>query len=359
MQDTMTKFKSSTAFTLSGARQSISAMCAHFIEHDLSVTETPAGFLIVYDAAQAKIGIDADDVTIEISTDDLEVIGQIRFSLVSHLREYVTGDMPRITWIGDGADLKRVVRFETARVVHVTDVSPHMRRITFAGEDVAYLATSAHLHCKLFLPRPDNVTPEWPVRGEDGNLVFPTGDKKLDVRTYTLRQVNVAQNTFVIDFVMHGDGGPGAAWAARAQAGQEIGLTGPGGQGVAEAGWYLLAGDDTALPAIGRILSEMSPDARGVAVIEVDSVQDEQALVCPAGVQVRWCHRHGAAPGTTTLLIDSVREVTWPAPDTTVFAWVGAEFAMFRQIRDYLRDTRALDKKQYLVVGYWRRGQSA
>ena len=67
-----------------------------------------------------------------------------------------------------------------------------------------------------------------------------------------------------------------------AREGDLVGMTGPGGGDVPEADWYLLAGDETALPAIGRILARLPSLATAVVRIEVDNPLEEQLLTI-------WC----------------------------------------------------------------------
>ena len=127
--------------------------------------------------------------------------------------------------------------------------------------------------------------------------------------------------------------------------------------GEAPAGWLLLAGDETALPAISRVLAAAAPQTRGVALLEVAGAAEEQPLPAPAGVELRWLHRDGAAPGTTTLLADAVAALPRP-PGEDVFAWVGAESAAVRTVRADLRGRWGLRRGQHHAIGYWRRGRA-
>jgi NADPH-dependent ferric siderophore reductase len=159
-----------------------------------------------------------------------------------------------------------------------------------------------------------------------------------------------------MDFVLHGDG-PAAAWAAAAEAGALLGVAGSGALGDRPAGWLLLAGDETALPAISRILAEAPPTTRGVALLEVAGPEEEQPLAAPARVELRWLHRAGTTPGESTLLADAVAALDRPAGDD-VFAWVAAESAAVRIIRADLRGRWGLGRAQHHAIGYWRRGRA-
>ncbi|MDP9428578.1 MAG: siderophore-interacting protein, partial [Actinomycetota bacterium] len=123
------------------------------------------------------------------------------------------------------------------------------------------------------------------------------------------------------------------------------------------AGWLLLAGDETALPAITRILAAAPPSTRGVALVEVADATEEQPLRRPEGVEVRWLHRDGIPPGEGTLLADAVAALDRPAGED-LFAWVGAESAAVRAVRADLRGRWGLGRAQHHAIGYWRRGRA-
>jgi NADPH-dependent ferric siderophore reductase len=239
------------------------------------------------------------------------------------------------------------------RVLRIADVTPHMRRITLAGENLQRFA-SGGLHVRLLFPK-ESAAPGWPVTGEDGRPSWP--GERPDIRVYTIRRIDVEAGEVDIDFVLHeGDAMPGAGFAARAKAGDVVGMTGPGGGSVGDADWYLLAGDETALPAISRILEQLPPEKTAIVRIEVADRFEEQPLRSAAHTDIRWLHRDGAEPGCTTLLADAVRAVRWPDAGERVFAWAGCEHASFRAIRSYLREERGLTRPEHLVVAYWRRG---
>ncbi len=151
---------------------------------------------------------------------------------------------------------------------------------------------------------------------------------------------------------------PGASFASCARPGDYVGMTGPGGGSIGDADWYLLAGDETALPAIARILEELPAGKQATVRIEVVDARDEQPLLSSATLDVEWLHRGAAEPGTSRLLENAVRAIDWPDKRVRVFAWAACEYRSFRAIRTYLRRERDLSRDEHLVVAYWRRGSS-
>ena len=259
-------------------------------------------------------------------------------------------------------------------VESVQDLTPGMRRVVFAGAGVAsYVAAGPHVpNIKLFFPEPGRPR-DLPTK-VDGRWSFAPGQRER-VRTYTVRHLDRAASRLAVDFVRHGDEGLASAWAERAAPGSELAALGGGGLVVRDGAWVLLAGDETALPAIGATLERFAaerPEQRGLALIEVAGPEDEQDLTAPAGVEIRWLHRRpagAAAPvctgseasaGTTTLLPDALAAVELPAADLAagqVRIWVSAESAVVRFARSHLKE-RGFDRRQQLIIGYWHRGMS-
>ena len=239
-------------------------------------------------------------------------------------------------------------------VVGVEDVTPSVRRVVLSGTPAAVAAAGPTVN--LLVPRVGDTAPRWPRVAKDGRIVWPDGAHGVSLRSYTARRQDVAAAQVEIDFVLHGDG-PAAAWATAAAPGALLGVAGAGALGDRPAGHLLLAGDETALPAISRILAAAPAGSRGLALLEVAGAAEEQPLTAPEGVTVRWLHRGGTPPGESTLLADAVAAVDRPDGDD-VFAWVAAESAAVRTIRADLRGRWGLGRAQHHAIGYWRRGRA-
>ncbi|MGY1698950.1 siderophore-interacting protein [Geodermatophilus sp. SYSU D00766] len=239
-------------------------------------------------------------------------------------------------------------------VVSVADPTPSVRRVVLSGTAEAVAAAGPTVN--LLVPRVGDPDPRWPAVARDGRVVWPVGAHGVSLRSYTARRQDPRRGEVEIDFVLHGDG-PAAAWAAAAAPGAVLGVAGSGPLGDRPAGTLLLAGDETALPAISRILAAAAPDAVGTALLEVAGAEEEQPLAAPAGVEVRWLHRGGTPPGEGTLLADAVAALGRPAGDG-LFAWVAAESAAVRAVRADLRGRWGLSRAQHHAIGYWRRGRA-
>ncbi len=243
-------------------------------------------------------------------------------------------------------------------------LSPHMVRVHLGGsafEDFVAEADPDRLaatdkYVKLLLAKP-SLGLEPPYDLEALRETLPKQDRPAR-RTYTVRTVDHTTRTIAIDFVVHGDDGLAGPWAASAQPGDRLALSGPGGgyaPSVDPAVTHVLLGDDSALPAIGAALEAMPATATGVALVEVAGPADEQDVPHPAGVDLRWLHRDatGAQPGT--LLLETARALPRSSRPVQVFAH-GERTAM-KGIRRLLQDDWGLEKSEMSLSAYWAVGR--
>jgi NADPH-dependent ferric siderophore reductase len=251
------------------------------------------------------------------------------------------------------------LRLRLLEVAEAEDLTPHLRRIVLRGDLDGFASAAPDDHVKLIFPDPGADRPRLPELGPKG-LQRRAGEPPAAMRDYTPRAFDAAAGTLTIDMVVHGDGagGPASSWAAAARPGALVGQAGPRGSRVAsdDFDWWLLAGDETALPAIARRLEELPRDARATVLLEVGGPADELALETAADVRLAWLHRDGAPAGTTDLLEDAIRDLALPIGDG--YVWVGCEAATARRLRTHLRDERGLPKAYTKITGYWRLGSA-
>lgn len=353
----MTQLVAQAQLRLAEAEHTLTRLGEHMSEHGFGFRRDGADWKLAIHGGLIHIRVDGEQIDIRAEAATMDALYDLKVVVASHLLEFSSQPV-EIRWHGDGSQLREPPAFRVLRVIAARDLTLRMRRITLAGERLERYAGLDNLHCKLLLPQPGDVEPEWPTLAENGLLRMPAGDKRLDMRTYTIRRIDPAAGTLDIDMVVHEPAGPGGSWARRARPGDLVGMRGPGGLGAREADWTLLAGDETALPAIARILENLPAEARGVALVEAQDESDCLELRVPAGIELRWLLRGSQAPGTTTLLADAVRAVAWPEAGTRLFVWAGLEFDAFRAVRAYVRKERGLTPAEHLVVAYWRRGRS-
>jgi NADPH-dependent ferric siderophore reductase len=192
-------------------------------------------------------------------------------------------------------------------------------------------------------------------------------EKKPSVRTMTVRHVDVAARQIALDIVVHGEHGIAGPWVAAAEPGQAIFLMGPGGAYTPDpaADWHLLAGDESALPAIATALEALPANAIGKAFIEVAGPEDEIGLTAPESVQVNWVYRGGRADlvaedraGDFAPLIEAVTTTQWLPGQVHVFIHGEAQ-AVMHNLRSHIRKERGVDAKwASSISGYWRRGRT-
>lgn len=242
-------------------------------------------------------------------------------------------------------------------VIERIRLTPHLVRIVAGGPGISAVedngSTDAYTKM-LFAPREAGLTPPYDMDELRGRLpieMLPTR------RTYTIRRFDLDAGQIWIDFVTHGDEGIAGPWAASAQPGDPLVLGGIGG-GYApdpEADWHLLAGDESAIPAIASALEAMPADAVGTAFLEVQNESEQLELTAPGGVEVRWLHRGDHAAGTTDLIVDAVRELEWRDGRVQVFAH--GERGAMKTLRPHLTDERGVDRSQLSLSAYWALGR--
>jgi len=117
--------------------------------------------------------------------------------------------------------------------------------------------------------------------------------------------------------VKHGLG-TATTWAYRAQPGERIHIAGPSSSRSLPEGAerLLIAGDDTATPAIARFLEDLPADARGQVFLEVA----EESHVYDPNMEVTWLPRNGVSAEASTFLADAVAAADWQRGQC--FAWL-------------------------------------
>ncbi|UVI36016.1 siderophore-interacting protein [Brevibacterium spongiae] len=324
-----------------------------------------------------------------------------------------------------------------ATVLAVEDLSPSFRRITFGGAGLQAFGPNTHprdLRIKLVIPPTGASAPEFDLPGflteqEAAGVSWYQAWLQVDpaergtMRTYTVRDWRDADRELVVDMILHtdanGHSGPAAQWAESAEVGHRLHIIGPSRDSETpcagiefapgHAHQILLAGDETAVPAIASILDSLKDgQAQGKAVLEVPSPADIIDIDAPAGFEIEWLPRGGADVGA--LLEPAVREavrsetripaqvgagpsdgsvapvrelddvnideeILWDVPaalteaaqgsssatekgERPFYAWIAGEAGPVKRLRRYLVQEVGVDRRQIAFMGYWRQGRA-
>ncbi|MGQ0432394.1 MAG: siderophore-interacting protein [Microthrixaceae bacterium] len=244
-------------------------------------------------------------------------------------------------------------RFRTVVVLRTQPISPRLLRVTLGGEELGgFSADEPAASVRLLLPRPETdavVIPTW-----TGNEFLHEDGTRPTIRTYTPRRVDAGALELDLDVVLH-DGGAVPAWLATDPIGTSVGVSGPG-RGYAideEATGFVLAGDESAIPAISQLLERLPVTATVSVHIEVTRPDARHDLPEHPGTTVVW---HELAPGSDpgSTLFDAVRDIP---VDPTTRLWVAGEAAAVQRIRRHLFEGRGVPRRQAVVRGYWKVGR--
>jgi NADPH-dependent ferric siderophore reductase len=295
-----------------------------------------------------------------------------------------------------------------ARVERVARLSPNFVRVTFKDAALAAFGYAGYdQRVKVLLPQRGRTFDDLP-RGDEWYLRWRQlpDDIRPDVRTYTVRAYREAEGELDVDFVLHGHrhdktDGPLSRWAATAQPGDHVAVLGPDRPGTGRmwgVEWsppstirrVLLAGDETAVPAMAAILEALPAHLTGHVFAEVPEPEDVLGFEASDHVDVQWLvRRHSHAPSPRGALLEAavrnalarlrgptatesawteVEEdetaLLWDVPDSDgdepedLYVWMAGEAATMRRLRRLARQEHALPKSTVACMGYWREGRS-
>ncbi len=227
-----------------------------------------------------------------------------------------------------------------------TRVTPRMVRVTLAGDELTgFPGDGPDRRIKMFFPVDGQDRPAVP-RASTAGPVWPAGEARPAIRTYTVRRFDAAAGELDVDFVLHG-AGPATEWARDAGPGAWVGVSEPGGRWEPDtaADVQVVIGDETALPAVATVLDAIG-DVPALVFVEVPDAAEEQPLPRP----VTWVHRGDAEPGER--LAAAVRAAAFPPGRAQ--AWLSGESACVKELREHLLRERGLDRRAVYATGYWR-----
>jgi NADPH-dependent ferric siderophore reductase len=256
-------------------------------------------------------------------------------------------DVDRMDTLLESPNLIERVRRDTRRrhllVTDVERMTPRMQRISFRSRDLDDFESAApDDHIKLFIP------------------LSKHGDAYTDdvcMRDYTPRKFDPATKTLIIDFALH-EAGRATAWALQACPGDTLEIGGPRKSTIVadDFDWYLLIGDETALPSIGRRVEELRPGVRVLTVVVVETFAERQTFATSAIWTPLWIARDGRSASDDALMRLALADHEVPAGDG--YIWIAGEASVARSLRNLVSETWGHPREWTKSSGYWVRDKA-
>jgi len=229
-----------------------------------------------------------------------------------------------------------------------------MLRVVSGGDELEGFAIEAPASSVRLLLPPEGhdeiVMPTW-----TGNQFELPDGRRAPIRTFTPRYFDEERRELTLDLVLH-DHGAATDWARRADIGDEVAISGPGRSEAvdADARSFLLAGDESAIPAIGQLLEAIDPERSVEVHVEITAPEARLELPAHPNATVTWHEAAaGAAPGDA--FVAAVERIE-SLPDAV---WVAGEAAAVQRLRTHLFDERGRTRSSVTARGYWKLGRSA
>ncbi|MFE4574415.1 siderophore-interacting protein [Streptomyces chartreusis] len=247
--------------------------------------------------------------------------------------------------------------------------SPHFMTVTLGGDDVHHLQQIGFDQAgRLFFADPaadDDVflpsSERWILQ-----LTLQGGNRRPRVRTYTIRRFKPEVSAFDIEISLREidpserTAAPGTRWARAATPGTKVAFLDEGHSYAppGTAAWQLLAGDESALPAILAILERSAADLPAEVFLEVPVSEDIRTEVTmPPGSTMHWLPRTDPDAKPGTLALHAVQQAQ--LPDGRFYAWAAGESSMATGIRRHLVSKRGVLKSDISFRGYFSHGRTS
>jgi NADPH-dependent ferric siderophore reductase len=239
--------------------------------------------------------------------------------------------------------------FRLVEVVAVESVNPFLVNVIFGGAELAGFDPGLPASSmRLLVPDPgeDFVIPVW-----NGNEFLKADDSRPTIRTLTPLRFEADELELSAAIVLHGSS-PLSDWARDVKVGDQVAIAGTGRGFAVPDGItkFLLAGDESAIPAIGVVLAELPQSVAVRVILEINDSQAKVELPEHTGADISWHVRsEGAAPGSAmhAAIVDD-------PPDRDHHVWAAGEASAVHRLRSYLFDDLGLERSNATVRGYWK-----
>jgi NADPH-dependent ferric siderophore reductase len=232
--------------------------------------------------------------------------------------------------------------------VEVVRVEPQgggfVRVVLGGGALEAFVWPGAGSHLKFFPPVSAESSP---ATGAGEPVPRPPS------RTYTPRSFDAARGELSIDFLLHGEG-LCSKWAATAEPGDHVRVSLPRAVFHTPPGatWQLLAGDDSAVPAISTIIEAGVTVPTEIIIETLSEESDRPGLPDHPFISIEWVAAQPASPGVA--LEEDLAHRAMPNGPGSV--WIAGEAVAVRRLRKTLLEKHLVAPDALVTRGYWREG---
>lgn len=321
-----------------------SALRAAALDYGTVQVDQPQRFAFSTALGRIDLRQDAAGVSVGLCAEDAGSLQMMR-DTVFHMSEQIEG-LKTLNWSEAPAQRGLPANFRLVEVIGAWRIGRDFIRLRVSGENFDPF-TRTGMHFRLAIPAPGR-DPVWPHLTPEGRSRWPEGADALHTPAYTISEISPGEGWLEFDVYTHGRG-PTCLWAegllAGTEARRQVGLSGPGGGWFPETDDLLIGGDETALPAILRILAQHwgrarvvieLADAGGIEAVPEDIRPLAEVLYrAEGGSAARWLEervdRHGV-PG---------------------FLWFAGETADAQHLRARQRSDWHLPRGRHYLSAYW------
>jgi NADPH-dependent ferric siderophore reductase len=254
-------------------------------------------------------------------------------------------------------------RLRRVRLAARTQLVPGFVRVRLQSDEPleGFTSPGAGDHLRVFVPE----EPSWSAVAIDEN-----GHPTAPSRTETIVAFDGEAGWVDLDILVHaadsrGDAGLIGPWAAHAPLGSPAVIADPKGSVVLSGSpaAFVLAGDDSAIPALRRYLGMLGPGIAGVVLLETAFDPAALGVVVPSEVELRQFAPDPTRPSAALAAALSELAAGAPpaGPDSTspergpdVFVFACGEQSLLAPARALLA-AWGIDVERAVAKGYWKR----
>ncbi|NDV00690.1 siderophore-interacting protein [Pseudoroseicyclus tamaricis] len=339
----MTVLQSVTSVTIGDPAAFVAYWAERADEDDFGLTRPAPGRLeAAWSLGRARIELEGPAARIAVESGDIGGLVTMRGLVAWYLGRFDLV-LAEPDWSGETLAGEMPPNFHFAEVAEMRALNPFYHRMVLTGDMTPF--TKDGMHFRMYRQRPGVTEPRWPRMSGRGTVDWPSGPDAPFNPAYTARHVDAEAGVMFVDIYRH-EGSPTCDWCLSRPVGERVGLAGPGSGWLPQEQTLLLAGDETAVPAILRMLEMARPDQRGTALLVAPDGRAVQEVRTASAIEARWLIR-----GRDEGLVEAAMRLRGPEGET--HHWFAASQAEARAMRRHYRQELGLAREHMYCAAYW------